>query len=297
MGSKSGGIVTGSTSTLGTTPLQQSVYDLGTPMTNDSVKRRGRPRGWTDARIRLMLAYLEENFAQFQTGKCGEFYTQLAIHLGDEVDQAEVREKLEKMVKQFDLSKRRQDHSWKWYRKMNQIFRGAGGLSGGPPGVDDSDSLDCSLTDSDDFDIGGGVNGGGFDKLPKLEDGNGEGGVHDDENGGGVHGEDGSAGDLSVRYVRLRQKYAKLHYKYAHRYRDLETQLKKALVECERLRSRSEMQLNKLERDITATVSAASANLAMVGAGGSDGCGQASAAAVLFSTGPSADASNDEHMA
>lgn len=216
-----------SNSSIGTTPLQQSVYDLGTPMT-DSVKRRGRPRGWTDARIRLMLSYLEENFSQFQTGKCVEFYNNLAIHLGDEVDQLEVREKLEKMVKQYEMSKRRQDNSWKWYRKMNQIFRGTTGSTGGGSLGDEDDSLDCSLSESDEYDV--------LEKLPKLEDGTGE----DEENGD----------DDSTKFMRLKQKYSKLHLKYSHRYREAEIQLKKALSEVERLRGKSEALFSKLERDL-----------------------------------------------
>lgn len=90
----------------------------------DSIKRRGRPRGWTDVRIHCMLAYLKEHFTQFQTGHYLDFYHGLAAHLGDDLDHQEVREKLEKMVKHYENDKRRDAYDWKWYPKLNEIFKG-----------------------------------------------------------------------------------------------------------------------------------------------------------------------------
>ena len=91
---------------------------------SESAKRRGRPRGWTDIRIHGMLGYLKQHYPQFQTGHYLDFYHGLAAHLGDDLDHGEVREKLEKMVKHYESDKRRGTYDWKWYGKLNEIFRG-----------------------------------------------------------------------------------------------------------------------------------------------------------------------------
>lgn len=87
-----------------------------------SAKRRGRPRGWTDARVRQMLSFLEANYNLFKND-ADHFYANLAASLGEDVDDAEAREKLEKMLNHYENARRRNDYNWKWFRALNQVLK------------------------------------------------------------------------------------------------------------------------------------------------------------------------------
>lgn len=110
------------------TPAQSRRESLGgESLGTSSAKRRGRPRGWTDARIHQILTYLERNMVAYKTMSATEFYTGLCMTLGYDLSECqEIQDKCEKMVKKYENDTRRADVSWKWYARMNQVF-------GGPP--------------------------------------------------------------------------------------------------------------------------------------------------------------------
>lgn len=92
---------------------------------SSAAKRRGRPRGWTDARIHSMLTYLERNMALWKEGNLYEFYGDLCNFLGlDPSEAVDIQEKCEKMIKKYESDRRRGDASWKWFGRLNQVFDG-----------------------------------------------------------------------------------------------------------------------------------------------------------------------------
>lgn len=139
------------------TPAQSRRESLGTGTDSlgpGSAKRRGRPRGWTDARIHHILAYLERNMAAYKTISATEFYSGLCLNLGYDLNECqEIQDKCEKMVKKYENDTRRADVSWKWYARMNQVF-------GGPPLAPygslsrplDDDAASSSLDSADEED-------------------------------------------------------------------------------------------------------------------------------------------------
>lgn len=137
------------------TPAQSRRESLGTESHGTgSAKRRGRPRGWTDARIHQILAYLERNMVAYKTSSAPEFYTALCMTLGYDLSECqEIQDKCEKMVKKYENDTRRADVSWKWYARMNQVFGGPplapyGGLS--RPLDDDAASSSLDSADEDE---------------------------------------------------------------------------------------------------------------------------------------------------
>lgn len=92
---------------------------------SSAAKRRGRPRGWTDARIHNMLTYLERNMAAWKGGNLVEFYSDLCTYLQlDPSEAMDIHEKCEKMIKKYESDRRRGDASWKWFARLNQVFDG-----------------------------------------------------------------------------------------------------------------------------------------------------------------------------
>lgn len=143
------------------TPAASRRDSLEAPGTG-SAKRRGRPRGWTDARIHQMLTYLERNMSSYRSQPATEFYTGLCISLGYDLSEAaEIQEKCDKMVKKFENDTRRGDISWKWYGRLNQVFGGPalapyGGLAVRP--LDDdaaSSSLESGCEEGEESGEGG----------------------------------------------------------------------------------------------------------------------------------------------
>ncbi len=132
-----------------------------------STKRRGRPRGWTDARIQAILQYLQLNMTGYKNSPTAEFYTALCLSLGYDLSEVqEVQDKCEKMIKKYESDTRRNDVSWKWYARMNQVF-------GGPPipafgfrPVDD----DAASSSMDSADEEFGEDGEPIPRRPRGED-------------------------------------------------------------------------------------------------------------------------------
>jgi hypothetical protein len=105
--------------------LSRSASHLMMESVGSSAKRRGRPRGWTDARIHTMLTYLERNMALWKEGNLYEFYGDLCSYLGlDPSEAVDIQEKCEKMIKKYESDRRRGDASWKWFGRLNQVFDG-----------------------------------------------------------------------------------------------------------------------------------------------------------------------------
>lgn len=105
--------------------LSRSTSHLMMESVGSSAKRRGRPRGWTDARIHTMLTYLERNMALWKEGNLYEFYGDLCSYLGlDPSEAVDIQEKCEKMIKKYESDRRRGDASWKWFGRLNQVFDG-----------------------------------------------------------------------------------------------------------------------------------------------------------------------------
>lgn len=206
----------------GTPSAQQSLSQalLEPTMPSSSVKRRGRPRGWTDSRIALMLTFLERHFTEFQTGSYINFYANLATHLGDEVDHAEVREKLEKMVKKYETDKRRGDYGWKWFRRMNEIFKG--------PSVPDDLLLSDgdSETEFEDEIFGKKTR---IDGLPVTEI--------------------TSFGELQAHYAKMRARFQRVKHKSEHRMREMEKQLHKLQDQIDMMRSQAVEFFDRIEKE------------------------------------------------
>jgi len=190
-------------------------------------KRRGRPRGWTDARIHQMLAYLERNLSAYRSVPVTEFYSGLCMALGYDLGEcAEIQEKCEKMVKKFDNDTRRGDISWKWYGRMNQVFGGPalppfGGLASGRPLDDDaaSSSLDSGEEDEASEPVS---------RRPRGED------PFQDR----------------LQHEKLLLKLKKLKSKTEMRHRDWETAMEKQAAAFEELKGKTAHAIARLEKSI-----------------------------------------------
>lgn len=195
-------------------------------------KRRGRPRGWTDARIHQILTYLERNMHAFKTVSPSEFYTSLCVNIGFDISEsAEIQEKCDKMIKKYDNDTRRGDASWKWYARMNQVFGGPplAGFAGLARGLADDDAASSSL-DSDEAE-------------EETVEGDAEGEIRKR-----VRGEDPFHDRFE--HEKLLLKLKKLKSKTEMRHRDWENAMEKQAAAFEELKTKTASAIARLEKSI-----------------------------------------------
>ncbi|CAG8585554.1 9365_t:CDS:2, partial [Dentiscutata heterogama] len=79
---------------------------------------------WADSTIKLLLAYLSENFSNYRKNK-EKFYASAALHIGGK-SSAQVRGKLQKLVKKYSEESKektgKEASKWPYYFLMNEIF-------------------------------------------------------------------------------------------------------------------------------------------------------------------------------
>lgn len=210
------------------TPVVSHRDSFGGESLGSATKRRGRPKGWTDAKIHAMLNYLERNMAAYKSTPHIEFYTSLCANLGfDMTEVAEIQDKAEKMVKKYENDTRRGDSSWKWYSRLNSVF-------GGPPiyggaGMSrhhaDDDAASSSMESEDDDEL---LAGG----EPKKR----------------VRGEDPFLDRLE--HEKLLLKLKKLKSKTEMRHREWEAAAQKQAQAFEELKAKTASSIARLEKSI-----------------------------------------------
>lgn len=187
-------------------------------------KRRGRPRGWTDARIHAILSYLERNMLAYRTHPADDFYANLCMALNYDLNDAEeIRDKLEKMVKKYESDTRRGDGSWKWYARLNQVFDGPPMpvFQLGRPLDDDAASSSIDSADEEES----------LDPEKKR-----------------VRGEDPFADRLE--HEKLLLKLKKLKSKTEMRHREWEATMQKQAVTFEEMKAKTNAAIVRLEKSI-----------------------------------------------
>ncbi|CAG8455030.1 8469_t:CDS:2 [Cetraspora pellucida] len=79
---------------------------------------------WADLTIKLLLAYLFENFSNYHKNK-EKFYASAALHIGGK-SSAQVHGKLQKLVKKYSEESKektgKEASKWPYYFLMNEIF-------------------------------------------------------------------------------------------------------------------------------------------------------------------------------
>lgn len=194
-----------------------------------SAKRRGRPRGWTDARIHQMLAYLERNMVAYRSMPAAEFYAGLCMSLGyDMSEAAEIQDKCDKMIKKFENDTRRGDISWKWYARLNQVFGGPAlaPYAGFGGRLMDDDAASSSLDSAEEDETGE-----GGEPLRRR-----------------ARGEDQYQDRLV--HEKLLLKLKKLKSKTEMRHRDWEAAMEKQRAAYEELKNKTAASIARLEKSI-----------------------------------------------
>lgn len=200
----------------------------GESLVSGSAKRRGRPRGWTDARIHQMLTYLERNMTAYRSCTATEFYSGLCMTLGYDLSEChDIQEKCEKMVKKYENDTRRGDISWKWYPRMNQVFGGPPlAFPGGLTRPLDDDAASSSLDSGDEEESAEG--GENLRRRPRGED------PFQDR----------------LEHEKLLLKLKKLKSKTEMRYREWDAHMDKQKAAFEELKGKTNAAIQRLEKSI-----------------------------------------------